>query len=61
MRVLEKSSALFIFAIIVNRSSSSIVIIFDIRTIYTFLFSHNLICINELERCRLIHVIVQPV
>ena len=25
------------------------------------LFSHNLIRINELERCRLIHVIVQPV
>lgn len=61
MRVLEKSSALFIFAIIANHSSSSIVIIFDIRSIYTFLFPHNLIRINKLERCRLIHVIVQPV
>lgn len=25
------------------------------------LFPHNLICINELERRRLVHVIVQPV
>lgn len=25
------------------------------------LFPHNLICINELERRRLVHVIIQPV